>query len=94
MTLPAHSAQSPFSVAMFRALNDLRQGPAFTQPSTLFQGEQPGRMIIRRKTIQALKDRGFVKVERIADYIDQVTITEAGRVYLIRHPLYRDLMAA
>lgn len=87
--------ESSVSTAMLRALNDLLQGPAFTQqPSAMFQGEQPGRMIIRRKTIQALKDRGFVKVERIADYIDQVTITEAGRVYLIRHPLYRDLMAA
>ena len=94
MTLPAHSAQSPFSVAMFRALNDLRQGPAFTQPSTLFQGVQPGRMFIRSRTLRSLRERGFVAIEEIARGIDQAAITDEGRAYLLRHVVYRDLQAA
>jgi hypothetical protein len=85
---------APVSTAMLRALNDLRKGPAFSQPSTLFHAEQPARMFIRRRTIKSLEGRRFVEVERIADYIDKVSITETGRAFLLRHPLYRELQAA
>lgn len=92
--MPPHSSESAFSVAMFRALNDLRQGPAFTQPSTLFQGVQPGRMFIRSRTIRSLRERGFVELETIAPGIESAKITETGQAYLLRHPLFRELQAA
>lgn len=92
--IPAHSPESAFSVAMLRALNDLRRGPAFSLPGALYQGEQPARMWIRRRTVHSLKERGFVTVERLEGFIDRCTITETGRSFLVNHPAVRELQVA
>jgi hypothetical protein len=82
------------SVAMLRALTDLARGPVFSQPSSLYFGEQPGRMFIRRRTVQALYNCGFADVYEIAPGRFRADLTETGRAFFQNHPLRRELQAA
>ena len=81
----------PFTVAMFRALADLMQGPAYSQPSTHYYGEQPGRIYIRRRTINALYVRHLIDTRDLSPGRSAAEPNEIGRAFFHNHPLRREL---
>jgi len=79
------------TVPMLRALADLAKGPAFSRPDGTFRSEQPGRIVIRKRTVHALHNRRWCERERIAPGVWRAEITQAGRAFFLNHPLRREL---
>lgn len=89
------SAQEPpFTVAMFRTLGDMLLGPVTSLPSGHYQGQGEHRLLIRRRTVQALYVRHLIDETEIEPGKYRAEVNRIGRAFYENHPLYRQMAAS